>query len=222
MGRLKYHMSVVMPSYLGDYEGAAGDRREKLIRAINSYNMQSHLNRELIIVSDGCDETVDVAKQFNVNGDIKVIKLPKQPRFSGKLRDEGVKAATGEVICYLDSDDTIGVNHLKTIEDKFYHNDDLQWVYYNDFIFVGAGRPSLMKDVQLEHGSIGTSSIAHRKEIYGKAKNLFGRSRITWKGCDGYGHDWTFIQRLMAHDLNHEKIYGCEYIICHIPDKLDN
>lgn len=214
-------ISVVMPSYLGHYEGAAGDRREKLIRAINSYNMQSHPYRELIIVSDGCDETVEVAKQFNVNGDIKIIKLPKQKRFSGSVRDAGVKAATGDVICYLDSDDTIGINHLKTIEDTFLHT-DVDWVYYNDYIFVGAGKPTIMKEVQLEHGSIGTSSIAHRKDIYGKAKNLFGRSRITWKGCDGYGHDWTFIQKLMAHDLKHEKIYGCEYIICHIPEKLDN
>jgi glycosyltransferase involved in cell wall biosynthesis len=221
MLRQVFTVSVVMPCFLGEYEGAATDRREKLIRAINSFNMQSHSKRELIIVSDGCDETVEVANQFNVNGDIKVVKLDKQPLFSGTLRDEGVKAASGGIICYLDSDDTIGVHHLKTIENHF-NNTFGDWAYYNDYIFTGAGKPMIMKDVELQHGSIGTSSIAHTKSIYGKSKGLLGRSKITWKGCDGYGHDWTFIQKLMAHDLNHEKIYGCEYIICHIPEKLDN
>lgn len=210
-----------MPCFLGNYEGAAIDRREKLIRAIHSFNSQSYPNRELIIVADGCDETVEVGNQFNINGDIKVIKVPKQKLFSGNLRDEGVKSATGDIICYLDSDDVIGVNHLLTIVDDFYYTNK-DWLYYNDYILTQIGAPAILKEVELTHGSIGTSSIAHKRNVYSKTKGIFGKNKITWKGCDGYGHDWKFIQKLMSHNLVHGKIYGCEYLICHIPSVLDN
>jgi len=63
------------------------------------------------------------------------------------------------------------------------------------------------KDVKLEHNSIRTSSIAHRNKIL-----------LSWRGCNGYGHDWKFVQRLMKYYKSSKKIYGAEYYICHIPN----
>jgi glycosyltransferase involved in cell wall biosynthesis len=219
---ISYKISVVMPSFLGEYEGAATDREEKLVRAIFSFNNQTHPNRELIIVADGCAKTVEIARKWNVNNDIKIIFSDKQPLFSGLLRHKGVMKAEGHIICYLDSDDVIGKNHLKSINDAFAKDNRLDWVYYNDYIFRGNGQKRLVKLVELEHGSIGTSSIAHKREIYGGwFFGVFGRSKVTWKGCDGYGHDWIFIQKLMAKGMKHKKIVGCDYNICHIPEVYD-
>lgn len=212
-------ISVIMPCYLGEYEGCANDRENKLIRAIHSFNTQTHKDRELIIVSDGCDDTVRIANQFNINNDIKIIKLKKQPLFSGKVRAKGVSNAMGEIICYLDSDDVIGVNHLATINKSFENNTQLDWVYYNDYIFKGDGHRRLVKIVELEHGSIGTSSIAHKNFEFNS--NIFSRRIPSWKGCNGYGHDWIFIQKLIKSKSNCEKIYGCDYNICHIPNIID-
>jgi hypothetical protein len=85
----------------------------------------------------------------------------------------------------------------------------LDWGYYNDFIYADAGLQT--KSVQLAKDSIGTSSIFH--------KNL--PNKLNWKGCDGYGHDWLFVQRLMKFSGNYDKIYGATYIICHIPNFID-
>ena len=57
-------ISVVMPSFLGDYEidqnKSASNREFKLERAIDSFLMQIHRDSELIIVSDGCEKTCDI------------------------------------------------------------------------------------------------------------------------------------------------------------------
>ena len=210
-------ISVIMPCFLGDYEGCASNREEKLIRAIHSFNTQTHEDRELVIVSDGCEDTIRVANQFNIDGNIRIVKMKKQPLFSGKLRDAGINNATGEVICYLDSDDVIGKGHLANINGAFEANKHIDWLYYNDYIFKGHNEKRLVKIVELEHGSIGTSSIAHKKF----KKNIFGRSKISWRGCDGYGHDWTFIQKIIKADLSYRKIAGCDYNICHMPNLFD-
>ena len=46
-------ISVIMPVYLGDYEGCASNREVKFVRAINSF-LKNNFDAELIIVSDDC------------------------------------------------------------------------------------------------------------------------------------------------------------------------
>ena len=218
--KLRMKISVIMPSYLGEYQGAASDREEKLIRAIHSFNEQTYVNRELIIISDGCDKTMEIANRFNLNNDIIAFKLPKQKLFSGRLRHEGVLRASGDYICYLDSDDVIGNEHLNTLNKAFSASPD-DWFYYNDYVIMGDGMPRELKVVELEHGSIGTSSIAHKKSIYNSKLDVLGLKRLSWKKCDGYGHDWTFIKKLIDSGLTYSKIVGCDYNICHIPKLID-
>jgi glycosyltransferase involved in cell wall biosynthesis len=209
-------VSVIMPCYLGEYDGCASDRQNKLIRAIHSFNIQTHPDRELIVISDGCIDTVLTANRFNLDNNIIIHQMKKQPLFSGRLRAKGNDLATGGIICYLDSDDVIGKTHLKTISDAFENDKKLDWIYFNDYVFKGDKEKRLMKIVELEHGSIGTSSIAHKKF----KQSIFGKN-ISWKGCDGYGHDWTFIKKMIDSDLNYKKISGCDYNICHIPNVID-
>lgn len=53
--------SIVMPSYLGDYNSSAGpsatNRVEKFIRAVDSVLAQTFGSWELLIVADGCEKT---------------------------------------------------------------------------------------------------------------------------------------------------------------------
>jgi hypothetical protein len=56
---------------------------------------------------------------------------------------------------------------------------------------------------------MGTSNICHKRSI-----------NIGWD--NGYGHDWKFIEKLIIYSEGHfEKIKGSNYIVCHIPRKLD-
>lgn len=199
-------VSVIMPSYLGYYDGAAMNREEKFFRAVESFVGQTYQDKELIIVSDGCENTIHCASMLSEEmgldtSQIKLFKVDKQPLFSGNVRDYGLKMASGKVIAYLDTDDFFVADHLESIMEQFGNND---WVYFNDHLQTQDDLT--LKVVELEHGRVGTSSIAHRKGL------------ANWYGCDGYGHDWMFVQRLMESSKKVKKISGCGYVICHIPN----
>lgn len=208
-------ISVIMPCFLGEYPQAAKDRALKLNRAIRSFLEQSYNDKELIIVADGCHKTTDFIKNnYPLLRSIKTYFIEKQELFSGTVRGFGLKIADGDYICYLDSDDFFkNQNHLTTIVNGFKTNPDCDWLYFNDLVkyFHVDHLPLAERNVELTQGSIGTSNIAHKRI-----------DTITWDGCNGYGHDFTFVSRLMAQYPNHKKIEGCSYVVCHIPNTCDS
>jgi glycosyltransferase involved in cell wall biosynthesis len=182
-------ISVVMPSYLGDYPNCASNREEKLPRAIESFLAQEI--GELIVVADGCNKTAEIASKYPV----RLVNIDKQSFFIGTPRNTGIQAAKYDYIAYLDNDDMFGANHLKRIA----KNIDADWLYWDDYV-NGKIRP-----VSLEFGHIGTSAIAHKKDL-------------DCKWGDGYGHDWQFIQQLKHYP---SKRIITNYQVMHIPNVMD-
>jgi glycosyltransferase involved in cell wall biosynthesis len=182
-------ISVIMPSYLGDYPNAATNREEKLPRAIESFLAQEI--GELIVVADGCEKTAEIARKYPV----RLVNIQKQPPFSGTPRNIGILIAKYDYIAYLDNDDMFGANHLKLIA----KNIDADWLYWDDYV-NGKIRP-----VWLEFGRIGTSAIAHKKDL-----------DCEWG--DGYGHDWEFIKQLNKYP---PKRIITNYQVMHIPGVID-
>ena len=91
--------SIIMPSY---------NRRKCISDAIISVLQQSYSNYELIIVDDGSsDGSVEFIKEnFDrelKKGRIRLFSLPKNEGVC-YARNFGLKRATGDTICYLDSD----------------------------------------------------------------------------------------------------------------------
>ena len=209
---MKVELSVIMPSFLGEYDGCASDRENKFIRAVHSFLENSLHDKELIVIGDNCEITDKLLNEYfqhelNI-GRIKFHQFrKKQKLFSGSLRSKGIELALGDYICYLDTDDIIGKNHLSSIFNQV-KTQSLDWAYYNDFINSDAGL--ITKKVELKKDSIGTSSIIHKKD-----------KKINWDKCDGYGHDFKFIERLIKWSDKKDKIYGGTYIICHIPNQID-
>jgi glycosyltransferase involved in cell wall biosynthesis len=205
-------ISVIMPSYLGEYDGCASDRENKFVRAIHSFLENSIEEKELIIIGDNCEITERLIKE-HFKHELIIEKIifhqfrKKQKLFSGSLRSKGIELSKGEYISYLDTDDILGKNHLSVIFNQAKSN-NLDWAYFNDYLNTDAGL--ITKKVELKKDSIGTSSIIHRKD-----------KKINWDKCDGYGHDFKFIERLIKWSDNKDKIYGATYIICHIPNQID-
>lgn len=193
-----------MASYLGHFKGCASYRQQKFIRAVDSCINQTDSDFELIIVSDGCNDTMRIYQELYKHFPyIKCVQINKQKVWSGVVRNIGIKYATGEYITYLDTDDVLGRNHIKILNENA-HTD---WYWYDDYRMNAKYFP-VENHCQLIYGQCGTSNVTHRKSL-----------GVVWNDST-YQHDWKFIQELMKHE-NYRKIQPCEYYICHLPELTD-
>jgi glycosyltransferase involved in cell wall biosynthesis len=197
---MKY--SAVMPSFLGNYPGAASRREEKIVRAVQSVLDQTYKDFELLVVADGCQLTMDIMKQFP---DVETTLIKKAPMWDGAPRNTGIDKATGEFIIYCDIDDYWGPNHLQKIADNL---KDYDWVFYNDIISSGGEWVERNCDIK-KLGQNGTSNICHKRELGAR-----------W-GHRGYAHDHYFNQSLMMKSRKFGKIPTPEYFVMHLPNSYD-
>ena len=86
-------VSVIIPTY---------NRAKTIERAVDSVLAQTWKELEVIVVDDGStDQTNEVLKAY---GD-KIRVIHRQNGGASAARNTGIKAATGEIISFLDSDD---------------------------------------------------------------------------------------------------------------------
>lgn len=191
-------VSIIIPSSLAKRKFQAADPESKLIRAVESALNQDYKNIEMIVVADGCLETARLVWDYKLT----LIKINKQPPFSGNVRNAGIEAATGDIICYLDADDYLGTDHVSTIVKNFTGD----WVWFNDLTLV---RDKFVeRECTLKQGFCGTSNIAHKRSM-----------KARWLEFNKYGYDdWNFIQEL-SKESEGVKIKTPSYIVCHIPFK---
>ena len=90
-------VSIIIPFY---------NRIEMVVRAIDTALNQTHKNIEIILVDDGSTDNLEQIKTITSehNNIIKYIRVEKN-RGASHARNVGIKAATGEYIAFLDSDD---------------------------------------------------------------------------------------------------------------------
>jgi glycosyltransferase involved in cell wall biosynthesis len=197
--------SVIIPSFLGNYAGAASRREEKIIRAVNSVLDQTFTDFEVLVIADGCQFTVDLMRQIT-DERVTTTLIKKAPMWDGIPRNTGIDLAKGEFIVYLDIDDYWGENHLQIINDNL---KDYDWVFYNDIIFSGGEWVERVCDVR-RLGQNGTSNVCHKKSLGAR-----------W-GHRGYAHDHYFNQSLMMKSRKYTKIATPEYFVMHLPGSYDN
>ena len=198
-------VSIIIPSSLAKRKHQAADPETKLIRAVKSAYYQNYHNVELVIVADGCHQTIELIGfyEWNEIDNVKVVYIDKQPPFSGNVRNAGIEAATGDIICYLDSDDILGPDHVSTIVKNFKGS----WVWFNDMVW--SRDKFIERECSFKLGFCGTSNIAHRRDMSAR-----------WLPVNKYGYDdWNFIQELKKECPDGVKIETPSYIVCHIPYK---
>lgn len=198
-----YKFSIIMPSFLGEYKGAAKYRVEKFHRAVQSALNQSFKNFELVVVSDGCSMTDTVLKEYQYPF-VTLKSIAKQPTFSGTPRNTGIHIAQGEYIVYLDTDDYLDVTHLESIASGL---NGFDWVYFDEWILLNKAWTRRVCDINIRFRN-GTSNICHKRAI-----------PVQWGG--GYEHDYEFIQALKRVAPNYSRIDAGGYFVCHIPNRYD-
>lgn len=202
--------SVIIPSFLGQYEHAASNREMKLQRAIDSVLAQSFQNFEIMVVADGCEKTFNIIeeKYFEVEN-IDCLLIRKQPLWSGSPRNYGINKAKGEYIIYLDADDVWGADHLNIINSELTANNNPDWVWFNDLLKKKDGSQYERQILINQRFQNGTSNICHKRSLV-----------LQWRGT-GYGlDDWSVVQQLQRYPKN-VKIKTPQYIVCHLQQGLD-
>jgi glycosyltransferase involved in cell wall biosynthesis len=95
-------VSVVIPCY---------NRAGTIAEAIQSVHAQSRAPLELIVVDDG---STDASAQIATDAGARVIRLARNAG-GATARNVGARAATGDAIAWLDSDDYWDANHLSVV-----------------------------------------------------------------------------------------------------------
>ena len=91
-------VSVIIPTY---------NRREQLAFALDSVISQTVKLHEIVVIDDGStDNTPEMLQEFaRLHPDMRLIVIRQKNRGPAAARNAGIKAASGDLIAFLDDDD---------------------------------------------------------------------------------------------------------------------
>ena len=99
-------ISIIIPCY---------NAEQSLERCLNSVVSQYYQNLEIIIVDDGSrDQTSDIYTKFKKE-DYRIKVIKQNNSGVSKARNVGLKAVTGDYICFVDSDDWVEKNYCEEL-----------------------------------------------------------------------------------------------------------
>ena len=99
-------VSIIIPIYNGE---------KYLERCINSLLNQSYKNNEYIFINDGStDNTLNILKKY-AKKDERIVIIDKKNTGVSDSRNKGIEKATGDYICFCDSDDMYEENYIETM-----------------------------------------------------------------------------------------------------------
>ncbi|HEX3160761.1 MAG TPA: glycosyltransferase family 2 protein [Gemmatimonadaceae bacterium] len=123
-------ISVVIPCY---------NASAHLAEALESVLLQTRQPKEIIVVDDrSTDDSVAIARRFPV----RVVQL-RENVGCGAARNEGYRAATGDVVANLDGDDRWEPNHLEVLGGLFDAHPDAGVAATGVRYFGGQDKPRL-------------------------------------------------------------------------------
>lgn len=105
-----------------------------LDRCLKSIVRQTFKNLQIILVDDGSPDTCPQKCDKWAKIDSRVTVLHKKNEGSSSARNYGLRAAKGEYICFVDSDDWVAENYVEKLWFNLRHYE--ADVAYCDFLFV--------------------------------------------------------------------------------------
>jgi glycosyltransferase involved in cell wall biosynthesis len=123
-------LSVILATY---------NRCDLLRRAVDSVRAQEYPHWELVIVDDGSTDDTSALLTRLSSEDERIVVLAQPHRGVGAARNAGLAAATGDIICYLDDDNTMQSLWLKAVAWAFERQPGLQLLYGARVMDVDAG-----------------------------------------------------------------------------------
>jgi len=254
-------ISVIMQSYLGDYPNSRKNPEFKFVRAVSSFLAQKYEDRELIIVADGCEQTKQLYETlYSHDARIKFAFVAKNKlrtmyatekvgdktikHYRGICRQVGCALATGDIICYMDSDDIILPDHITNINlvwkdrldnhvwasnsMRYVHKNSLKIENFENSIKTYVDQPMKLRaygydnddefymnlTVPEERVSTATFAMSHRKNIKTQWKDTMLIYDKDNKVIGGDSEDTIFFMDLMLEGKGY-KFESPTYVVCH-------
>lgn len=174
--------SIILPTF---------NRAHMLHLAIESVLTQTYKDWELIIVDDGStDNTKDVIDKF-IAKDNRIRYLYQKNKERSAARNNGIKNAKGDWICFLDSDDIYHTTHLEEFKNLINQNYSKRGLYFSGLSYGKYSED--FEDYDLTHknniefiflNTIGTPRACVHKSIFLKhqfnEKIRIGEDRELW------------------------------------------
>ncbi len=114
-------ISIVTPNY--NYAAFIGKTIESVIR-------QNYNNYEYIIVDDGStDNSVQVIKQYTSKYPNHIFLIEQENKGQTSAINTGMKRITGDIVCWINSDDTFCEQAFSKVVECFYKNNTLDVVF---------------------------------------------------------------------------------------------
>ena len=210
--------TVVMPSYLGQYPGAASNRQAKFMRAVDSVRGQSMADWELRIVADGCQDTVSLYERNYRRHNVHCTLIEKRPLWCPGVRNRGIADALGRHIVYLDTDDYFRTGHLEELADSIADNPLTHgWGWFNAYFYNERVKGFVEREADIRKcATYGTGNIVHENR-----EGLFWpEAPKTRRGEYDYGQqDCSFVEELKKLGPG-TKLPTPGYMVCHEPNLL--
>ena len=108
-------ISVIIPAY----------NVEKYIKAcLDSIIIQTYSNFEVIVINDGStDQTKKMLNEYESNPKIRIFS--QENGGLSAARNQGLKLANGELVCFVDSDDSVKSDYLEKLVAPFIEDVDV-------------------------------------------------------------------------------------------------
>jgi len=187
-------VSVVIPTY---------NHGHFLGRALKSLLDQSYSNWEAIVIDSQSTDNTDEVMEFFIDPRIKYLKT-KIIGVIAASRNVGIRAAKGEWIAFLDSDDwwkenklEVCFNYINHQVDLVYHDMEIKYNKPGSFKRKKTKNRQLKKpiltDLLLGNNAISNSSVVVRKKLLDKIGGLDERKELV--AVEDY-HTWLRIAQL--------------------------
>ncbi len=157
-------ISIITPTY---------NQASFIERTILSVLNQNYPDLEYIIMDGGStDGTIKILKKYSD----KLIWRSEKDRGQSDAINKGLQIATGEIVAYLNSDDTYQSEALKKVADFFQNNPQKKWVYGKCKIINEADK-EIRKPITLY------KNLLLKKYTYSKllAENFISQPTVFWK-----------------------------------------
>ncbi|MGK6317780.1 glycosyltransferase [Neorhizobium sp. DT-125] len=196
-------VSIVMPTY---------NRGELISGAIKSVLSQTYRNFQLIIVDDGSrDDTRSVVEGFN---DSRIIYIWQENQGVSAARNTGLRAATGEYVAYIDSDNQWRPKYLE-YSIKYAKKFDADCIYSILTIVDGKGAVKAYRAAKFDPASLWDRNFIDLNVFFHK---LRPNKRIEFDNRLRRAVDWDYIVRVCNAN-------GCKFAYfdqCIYSDAADN